>query len=217
MKKIFFLTILFVSSGLIFSGCAGKQKNASLNAGTGAETDSGGYRRPDFGQPERPADIRGLVKSIVGNEVTILKIDRPQNGQGLSAEDSIIQNNNNNTEAKAFSLNTGAGTSGTRMPGGVPGAGGGNFRGGAGGGTFTRENGGIDSSQIIERLKEMSAGEEKIIIPVGIQMLMPDANNLQGDPLEATLADIKTDKMLQIWLDESVSERKVANFVMITR
>ena len=69
-------------------------------------------------------------------------------------------------------------------------------------------------AQMLERMKEMASGEEKVLIPVGIQMLKPEEGS---DPtmIEATLEDIKANTMLQIWLDKSVTDRNVARFVLV--
>ena len=63
----------------------------------------------------------------------------------------------------------------------------------------------------------MSTGEEKVIIPVGIQMLKADPNNTgkQRTMVEATISYITADKMVTIWLDATVTDKKVASFVMI--
>ena len=55
------------------------------------------------------------------------------------------------------------------------------------------------------------------MIPVGIRMLKPGEDKEKIEMLEATLEDIDEDKMLQIWLNESAGERKIAEFVLITR
>ena len=76
----------------------------------------------------------------------------------------------------------------------------------------------------------MSTGEEKIIIPVGIKMMKSSSNASTGkrEMVEATLADITTDKTLMIWLNANIaasttatgtstatSDRKIADFVLI--
>jgi len=67
---------------------------------------------------------------------------------------------------------------------------------------------------MLDKMKEMSTGEEKILIPVGIQMLKANPEEI-GNPLEANLSDIKDSSMLKIWLNEDVKDRKVASFVFI--
>ena len=72
---VFFITFL---SLLTLTACGNKQAvdNGNRNA----------FRRPDFGQPEKQADVSGLVKSITGNEVTILKMERSQRGEESDSE-----------------------------------------------------------------------------------------------------------------------------------
>ena len=193
MKKIIVLSFLLLSGGFLFSGCTKKETNTELNK----QTQVGEFRKLDFGQPEREPDVRGLVKSMVGNEITILKIERGQGGENLNNPDR------EKTEAGATSLGGSTG----RIPG----------MGGGMGGSSRLSGDAADQAAMLERMKEMSTGEEKILIPVGIQMLKPDSNESDSEPIEATLADIKIDKMIQIWFDENTGDRKIANFVMITK
>jgi len=179
------LVVLFFSI-FLFSACTSSvaQKNNLSNE----------FRRPDFGQPERKSDIRGLVKSISGNEITILKIERL--ALGKSGE---IGSSETKDATKATSL----GQASKRMPG---------MGGGARFSGYAK-----DQAAILERMKEMSTGEEKILIPVGIQMLKANPTNQKAGPIEATLTDVKKDIMIQVWLDGDVSDRNIAEFVMITR
>lgn len=179
MKKISFLFIFLVSGLFIFSGCANEN-----NVNNKMQLDD--FRRPDFGQPERRSDVRGLVKSITGNEIVILKIDRPE------MNDDKNEGDHNNA-----TIGQGMG----RMPG-----------------MGMRKSGSEqEQAQILEKMKSMATGEEKIIIPVGIQMLMANSVDEKDSPLEASLADIKKDKMIQVWLDENISDRNIADFVMIMK
>lgn len=164
-----------------------------------------GPRMPDFGQPNREADIRGIVKSIIGNEATILKVDmKGGRGAGVASSTKTGADNTSETrQAPAVSLN------GTRTPGDQ---GGRNFSGGQGGPGAT-----TDRAAMLENLKAMSTGEETVLIPVGIQMLKSslDSNTKTGTMVEASLSDIVSDKSITIWLNSSVTDRKVAEFVLI--
>lgn len=196
MKKTVFLTLIICL--LLVSGCTQTQTNGQ---DTAVNKDDFAMRRPDFGQPERDADTRGLVKSIIGNEITILKIERSQSGQ------ADLENSDENADsAEDSKASVGAGTTGTRIPG-------------MGGGM--RSSGAVpdDAARdaILERMKEMSTGEEIIVVPVGIQMLKPNENNEEKELIEATFEDVDQDKMIQVWLNESVTDRKVAEFILITR
>lgn len=186
-----FLLILF-GFALIFSlSACGKTDTA---------TPRGFDRRmPDFGQPESDANLSGLVRSIVGNEVTILKIERPQ----FNREKGTEQGTETTSEDKQrTALSFGGASGGTRPESGMMGR---------------RQSGDSDNSSMLEMLKEMSPGEEKVIIPVGIQMLKREETSERGTPnmIAATLEDIKQDSMLMIWLDDSINDRKVAKFVVI--
>ena len=188
MKKSIFLVFLLIFSISFLAACSKSQEQNNR--------EGNGFRRPDFGQPERQADISGLVKSITGNEVTILKVERPQ-----------MQNSDQGKEGdenKSAQLSLGTGSSG-RMPGMK------------GGGTRDRNMDEDMQVQMLERMKEVSTGEETVMIPVGIQMLKMERNNKEKEPeaFEATLSDIKTDAMINVWLDENVAERNLASFVLI--
>ncbi len=206
MKKRNLLLPLFLGFALFLSACSSdtNQTAAANNAAVGNKP-ADGFRRPDFGQPERPADIRGIVKSLVGNEVDILKLEmNRQNGQGTGTPSTT--NNQEASPEKAPSLlgsATGSRQRGAGMlmggPGGRPG-----------------EQSGSTREEMLARLKAMSTGEEKIIIPVGIKMLKPISNESgKREMVEATLADITADKSLMIWLNQSISDKKVAEFVLI--
>lgn len=158
-------------------------------------------RQPDFGQPDRVPDIRGVVKSIVGNEITILKIDMPnRDGNSSSTPSKAAQ-----TEKTTVNL-----AGGNRVPGGM---GGGMGRPGE-----QNEN---TRAEMLAKMKEMSTGEEQVIIPVGIQMLKFDTTSGKREPVEASLADITADKSITIWTsststDASASStKKMAEFVLI--
>ncbi|MCU0679491.1 MAG: hypothetical protein MUC28_03555 [Planctomycetes bacterium] len=219
MKKAPVLLLFFLAiAGLLLASACAKKTDSTTTSRGASDIAS---RRPDFGQPERAADISGLVQSITANEVTVLKIDRPERGSASST--------NGNTERRGdfpagggTSLPNLSGESGNRM-----------FAGGAGGGGRMvvmggpggpgGEIGATERSAILEQLKAMSSGSVTVTIPVGIRMLKPDttgeteSQRRQVNMAEATLADITADKMVSIWLDESVTDRKIAEFVLITR
>ena len=199
MKKVLYLIVFFV---IIFGLSACSKDQASQNKDVNFENRE--FRRPDFGQPERNADISGLIKSITGNEVTILKIDRPQRGEGMGVDmPGEEDSEEKDTEKTAMpSFNGSAG----RVPG-------------MGHGMNGARNTDADAqAAMIERMKEMSTGEEKVLIPVGIKMLKPDTENTEKrEMIEATLSDVAKDKMINIWLDENSGDRNIASFVLIMR
>jgi len=184
---------------LFLGGCSSSQtqEGASVSANNNP---SSSVRRPDFGQPDREPDVRGLVKSITGNEVTILKIDMV-NRTGR-ASSTISSDEDNSVPAVASLATGGQGTGrGLGMSGGRP-------------------PGEMDSdsrSKMLEELKAMSTGEEKILIPVGIQMLKSGVNSetKEREMIEASLADIIAEKNITIWLNQEVKDRQVAEFVFV--
>lgn len=203
MKKLAILAFL-LSAAFALSACGSTDAANPIGRGPGMD------RRPDFGQPDREADVSGIVKSISGNSVTVLKIDRPASGRMGSSTNEVA---GEGTATRQGSGNMMLG------PGGRTGGQGGGTRFVAGG-----RPGGEDNEEsraaMLARLKEMSSGEETVTIPVGIQMLKPDTTaptDQRPTMIEATLTDITADKMITVWLDGSVTDRKVASFVMITR
>ncbi len=219
MKKIFLIPVSFLALLLVLTGCT----KASPATDKQAEQDinkPSRMRQPDFGQPERTPDVRGIVKSVVGNEVTILKIDR-QLGNRNASSTTEQANNGSATKTSAVSL--------TGIAGGAGGGVGGGRMMGAGGPGGPGEQTSETRAQMLAKLKEMSTGEEKIIIPVGIRMLKMDTSNDARTMVEATLADITADKNVVIWISapavaaESVAASstpvatpsKIAEFVLI--
>ncbi|MCD4705849.1 hypothetical protein K8R61_02085 [bacterium] len=183
MKKIITISLLFV---FVLTGCVGQnsdqqdENNSISKRGTTA-----GFERPE----EKP-NISGIVKTIVGNEVTILKIERPEISNDNNGENIDPKKDDSEREQRS-------GTGG-RM--------------GMVGSMGSRINtGDEDSDERIEMLKNMSTGEEKVTIPVGIKMLKSD----DGEAVIATLNNITKDQMLMIWIDKTITDRNIATFVMI--
>ena len=160
-------------------------------------------RMPDFEKPAEEASVSGIVKNVVGNEVTVLKIER-QGGFGNGTNSGFeVTEKKNEKEEKTQGLNiTGFGGDSGGMRGG-PG-------GGMGGGRPS-ETGESDTDERLEMLKTLSTGEEKVTIPVGIKML----KNEDGKMIEATITDVTKDTMLMIWTDASITDKNIANFVII--
>lgn len=197
MRKSLILLLLLP---LIFSSCAKKDIAPRDGRGMGPA----GFDKPDFGQPKEEADLRGIVKTINGNEVVILKLDRPE----LERNGTSTSEKGNKTEGQP------------RTGGRMPGVGGGGMMMGRGmgrDGETDRQN----QAEMLEKIKKMSSGEETVVIPVGIQMLKPNPDQAQKSKenmmVAATLEDIKQDKMINIWLDDSVQDRKIASFVLVMR
>ena len=212
MKKLLLFIGLIVVPVFILTGCTKLGVNNDSNSSNPSDQTNGinpgrnnGNRRPDFGQPDREADIRGIVKSIIGNEVDILKVDI---GARRMASSTATGQMNTNQEKPSVSLTGGI----------IPGGGAGGPRGdrAPGGGDFG-ERSTTDRVAMIAKLKEMSTGEEKVIIPVGIKMLKSSISSTGKQPemVEASLSDITSDKNITIWLNADISDKKVAEFVLI--
>ncbi|QQG52960.1 MAG: hypothetical protein HY931_01860 [Candidatus Falkowbacteria bacterium] len=208
-KKLAFSSVLLLFL-FVLTACGQTNKDNSQTSTTtdksNAALNPSRNNRPDFGQPDRASDIRGLVKSILGNEVNVLKVEMP-NRQASSTEATNTENNNTKKEAGVSLTTTGVPAGGGAGMGMGMGMGGG--PGGAGGQTADSR------AQMLETLKAMSSGEEKVIIPVGIKMLKFSSENGSREMIEANLSDITADKMITIWLNQSVTDKKVAEFVLI--
>jgi len=205
MKKTFIALTLFLTLALVLTGCS---KNSQVTKEQNSRSGENGRERrmPDFGQPERQPDIRGVVKSVLSNEVTVLKIDLPNPGHNASSTSASGTIRNNEQEGKAGAALAVTGSGARMMPGG------GMMAGGPGG---PGEQNSDSRAQMLEKLKEMSTGEEKIIIPVGIKMLKGEMSDKKRTMVEATLADITADKSITVWLNSSITDKKVAEFVLI--
>lgn len=206
MKKFFIVGLSVLALPLILTGCA--KSSATLNQQNTQNTGKVGRSdQPDFGQPDRQADIRGIVKSIIGNEVTILKIDRSFGGRNASSTPGQGKTDDNGSAGPVVVSFT-SGGSGTRAGGGVTYRG--NPDGGGPGGGPDGQTAGT-RAQMLATLKAMSTGEEKIIIPVGIQMLKVDTSDNKRKMVEATLADITADKNLTIWVTSDAGASVVSD------
>ena len=198
VRKVIVLAFLLVFA---ITACSGdkdsKQTDAGKERGNGNAREFG---RPDFGQPEEPANIRGLVNSIVGNEITVSKIERFQSNKDSKRKEK--SSDESVSDSKKATLGIGSSSLGKGMGGGMK-----------GGGSLDEDV----KEQILEKMKKMASGEETFLIPVGIQMLKPEEGRDMREPsmVEATLEDIKKDTMIQVWLDESIKDRQVAKFVLI--
>lgn len=166
---IIFAAILVVIS---ITGCSSETQNQDQDTAV-----------PQFEQPESAPDIMGVVKSIVGNEVTITQYDL-SNMQTPTTTDQ--------EETKNSIIGT-VGFGGGRM------------------GPNNGGNGEFDPSAMFENME--SLGDIKVLIPVGIKMIKGGMPGKNGG--NASLEDVKKDGMLTIWLDKSVTDRSIAEFVMI--
>lgn len=210
------LSLALLAVFLILAGCGKTASNStdktgnSDSANKAKNAQGGGQRMPDFGQPQRPADIRGIVKSIVGNEVDILKVDL---GQGRRASSTTNGTDSGSSTRSAITLSLG----GNGGEAAVRGNGGGGRPGGFGGPGGPDSQTATSRATMLAELKKLSTGEDKVVIPVGIQMLKSSVNASakKREMVEASLSDITPDKTITIWLNTQVTDKKVAEFVLI--
>jgi len=211
IKKSTPIVVASLAILLVLAGCVSKPSVSMINQN---QSDSKAVKRgeprngrmPDFGQPERPADLRGVVTAVVGNEATILKIALNQGRRPSSTEPNI---SSSTSGAPTLSLNGNA----NRARGGQ-----GNFGGPGGpeGGPGMGDSSTTNRASMLANLKAMSTGQEKIIIPVGIKMMKSETDATgKRTMIEASLTDIIADKMITVWLNTSVTDKKIADFILI--
>lgn len=192
MKKTLIFTLLFM---ILLSGCSKKDNNTNVEQKDNTqEINTSQLKRPtmpDFERPEDEPGLRGLVKNVTGNEVTVLELAALNIGDIAADHENTAQNDS----APVATFGTGAA--------------GGGMRPGMGIGGGDRAN--VDEGTRLEMMKSMATGEAKVTIPVGIKML----KNEDGKMVEATLLDVTTNKMLLIWVNKDIEDRKVAEFVVI--
>ncbi len=187
MRKVIIISLLvvFVLSGyFIWQSSSGQNENNKI---------SGKYRIPDFERPEEEPNISGIVKTIIGNEITILKIERAPKFKEENDENKDIEKSEDDKKEESAKEQR-------------PASG---FGGGMGMGE--KLNAGTADDEKLAMLKSMSVGEEKITIPIGIKMLKSE----DGEMVDAALDDIIKDQMLIIWTDKAILDKNIANFVII--
>ena len=188
MKKVIaIISLLFVS---VLLGYLWQNSNKQNENNQTSENS----RFAGFEKPEEKANLSGIVKTIIGNEVTILEIERQMSGENNELGESESAEDIDDEKEKRPSSGAGGGM-GMGM--------------GMGGTQLNTTDDDVDAR--LEMLKSMSTGEEKIIIPVGIKIL----KNEDGVMVEATLNDIVKDKMLLVWTDKDITDKNIANFVII--
>jgi hypothetical protein len=148
--------------------------------------------------PNRDADIVGMIESVKGNQITVLRFD-PGNIPAAAGQQTGIEQKIG-TEENAISL----GTSSSGMPAGGPPAG---FSGPSGGGSFFSGGSGTRAT-ILSELKAGSTSTEVITVPIGIPILKAGVTGV-------AFTQLASDTVVEIWLDAAGSESKAA-FVNIT-
>lgn len=67
-----------------------------------------------------------------------------------------------------------------------------------------------------EVTQNATLGEVTVMIPVGIPMTKKTAQGPDAPEVEGTLADVSVGSLLSVWIDTTVSDKKVAEFVKIS-
>lgn len=182
-KKILFSLFLLI---FVFTACSSDSVSDS-----GTVVDSEGTVLENFGQPEREAEINGVIKSISGNLMTVAIVEK-------QAGDNTEEETTGDTAAAVGVTTTN-----------IPGSGG----GGGGGGTGSGDSSVSDADRL-EKLLERSTGQETLTVPVGIAMTKFSEGE-EREKVEAILSDLKSGSMVSVWLNPDVADRKVAEFVSI--
>jgi len=207
-KKKFLFFILFLTAVFSLAACGVKTETRDGGDGGNSEEYSVSV------EPEEQPDLSGLIKTVTGNEVVIMKIDMGEQGENMAAGmagQEIDADQVNNQRAAGTGLASALSGGMTGGPGGgTPPAG-----GGPGGGGPEGDNSEESRTSMIEKFKEMSTGEETVIVPVGIPILKRQSGGKEAGTVEAVFSDIKAETMVRIWLDADATDKKVASFVLI--
>lgn len=159
------------------------QKVAEGGLGIGKNLQQGPEDQ-DLNLPDRDSDIMGIVESVKGNQITVLKLDSssmPQVNKDEASGDNVQKKERPSGDMPQGERPTGApanGASGQRPTGGA-------------------------SDTMISELKAKSIGTETITVPVGIAIYKESG---MGQWKEATIADITANTMVTIWLNQDVAE-----------
>ena len=208
-KKMIIAAVILIAAGVVYFRFLSSQKS---DGGGGQDTALTGAESGLASEPERDADIYGMVTSIKGNRITVMKFD-PSTVPGAkkSGSDAVEQTT---TDENAISLGTsssampGAGGGG-RMPGG-----GGMPSGGPGGGSSSTSSTREDK---LEELKKTSIGTETITVPVGIPILV-QSSSADGQTTQemTTIRDLTSDTVVILWLksEETQTDTNADSAVM---
>lgn len=208
--KIISLALLAFLSLFLFSGCG--TNGADPLAQEAQAEDAAVPARPD-----REPDMMGIITSVIGNEVTIMKLDASKMQFSRPATDQGERQSG--TEANSAGLNPSAalGNAGAGMARGTgmgPGIGMGMRPGGEGGssGSFDRDAMQAQRNKMLEEMKKNSLGSEKVIIPVGIPLLR---GGRPGQEAQVAFSEIKKDGLITLWLNQEITDKTVAEFAVL--
>jgi len=185
MFKAILIAIAVPTLLILVTGCSVQDKNSSN------QEDQARVKGENSNIPETKADIVGIVKSMIGNEITIIQIDMEAMREQMMADkestgDDIEEKKENNFVS---------GQSGGMGPG---------MRGGGGRTKLTDEQ----KEGMQAKMLENSLGDIKVIFPVGIPMY-------KTRNAEASLADVVVGSSVTVWLNDSVVDRSIAKYVII--
>lgn len=191
-KKMMIAAVILVVAGVVYSRFSSSQKSD----GGGQDTALTGAESSLASEPERDADIYGMVTSIKGNQITIMKFDPSTmpgaKKSGNGADEQMTTDENAISLGTSSSAMPGAGGGG-RMPGG-----GGMPGGGPGGGSSSTSSTREDK---LEELKKTSIGTETVTVPVGIPILV-QSSSADGQTTQemTTIRDLTSDTVIILWL-----------------
>ena len=184
MLRTFSVTITIFSLVAVFlvtSGCG----NTTITKNQDKKQETG------FNMPETKADITGIVKSMIGNEINITQIDMEAIREQMMADKESSDDGEEKKENNFVSGQQGGGVdSGMRGGGGRP--------------ELTDEQ----KEGMQATMLENSLGDTKVIFPVGIPMY-------KTRNVEASLADVVVGSNVTVWLNDLVTDRSVAEYVII--
>ena len=190
-KKMVIAAVILIAAGAVYF-CFSSSQNSD---GGGQGTALTGAESGLVSEPERDADIYGMVTSIKGNQITIMKFD-PSTMPGAKKSGSSADEQAT-TDENAISLGTSSsvmpGAGGGKMPGG-----GGMPGGGPGGGSSSTSSTREDK---LEELKKTSIGTETVTVPVGIPILV-QSSSVDGQTTQemTTIRDLTSDTVVILWL-----------------
>ncbi|MFA6897405.1 MAG: hypothetical protein WCQ96_03925 [Patescibacteria group bacterium] len=200
-KKMVIAAVILIAAGAVYL-CFSSSQNSD---GRGQDTALTGAESGLASEPERDADIYGMVTSIKGNQITIMKFD-PSTMPGAKKSGSGADEQAT-TDENAISL----GTSSSVMPG----AGGGGKMPGGGGMPGVGPGGGSSSTSStredkLEELKKTSIGTETVTVPVGIPILV-QSSSVDGQTTQemTTIRDLTSDTVVILWLKPEETQTEV--------
>jgi hypothetical protein len=213
-KKIFIFIMIFLLGGVVFAYLL-QEGFSGIFAKNTTSVNSQKQNSHGVNVPTRDADIVGMIESINGNKITILKFD-PSNMPEYKEKGAATQKTASKS-GNAISL----GTSSSGMPGaGAPPAG---FvrSSGSSGGSGSLPGGGSSStnrSTIMAELKKSSIGTETITVPIGIPILKKSTVGSDGQPQQEqeVFTDLTSDTVVNVWLKKTGENDSAAEFISVT-